>query len=85
MTISRKKLISLALALILLLVITIVAVQLLSKRSNPVVQNTISETKPAPAAMTTDERQKLGIGDDVQLEVINRNSDGEITTYKLIK
>jgi hypothetical protein len=85
MTMSRKKLINLSLLFVLLLIIAVVALQLLSKNTNPIDKNTISEIQSAPAVITVDERHELGIGDDVQLEVINRNSNGRITTYRLIK
>lgn len=85
MKMSRKKIVSLILILILLLVVFVVVVQLGFKKNNPIEQNNISEIKLSPDAISIDERRELGISEDVELEVINRGSNGEITTYRLLK
>lgn len=82
---SRKNLIRLALLLVLLLVLALIFLSLLSKKSAPESQVNNSVNNGQPVLMTLDEKTELGIPNNLSVEILNRNKDGQITTYKLIK
>ena len=82
---SRKNLINLSLLIVLLLLLVLIFWTLMSKRT--VVENSknIPASNSQPVLMNTQEKQELGIPDNLSVEILNRNQDGQITTYKLIK
>jgi len=85
MTILQKKIIRLSLLFILLIIIIVVAVQLLNSKDNSINKNDTPVIKQAPATITLDERKEMGIADDLQIEVMNRDDEGKITTYRVVK
>ena len=82
---SRKNLINLSLLLILLLLLVFIFWNLMSKKTVVENPNNTPINNSQPTLMTTSEKQELGIPDNLSVEILNRNKDGQITTYKLIK
>lgn len=85
MKISRQSLIKLALSGVLLLVIVLIVWQLSLRDTNINNQKSPSADNSQPILMSANEKKELGIPDNLSVEIINRNQEGQITTYKLIK
>ncbi|MBN2884573.1 hypothetical protein JXE04_01465 [Patescibacteria group bacterium] len=73
------------LLLALLFVLVFIFWNLLLKKSTPNNSEIIFINNNQPILMNIDEKNELGIPENMSVEILNRTQDGQITTYKLIK
>lgn len=80
----NKKTAFIILAAVILVAIIILLIIFQAKRHSRI---TPAETTATftPVFLSTEEKQDMKIPDDLKVQVLNRDSNGEVMTYKIIK
>ncbi len=86
MKLPNKKTVFIILAVIFILVVIVLLIIFLRGRHASVPSTpTVTTTTTVPIFMTTDEKKELKISDDLKVQILNRDPQGKIMTYKIIK
>lgn len=80
---DKKKIIIIAGAGLIILAILLVVVYLPAKENQP--SEVLEGNTKAPVLMTGEEKQSLGLQADTKVEVLGRDEQGEVSSYRILR